>query len=71
MAFAKPEIYELLLKSEDGKDILEKMSDKEQKDFDEEVEAFFEEGGKGYSLNAEYLKAKEEKAEEDEEKEEG
>ena len=51
-------MYAILRKSEEGKDILEGIAEKDQKQADQEVDAFFSEGGKGYESNAEYSKAK-------------
>jgi hypothetical protein len=58
MAWVSPKVYAILSKSEEGKDILEGIADKDQKTVDKEVDAFFGKGGKGYKSNAEYSQAK-------------
>ena len=59
MAWASKKLYAILMNSEEGKDILEGMAEKSQEEFEKEVDAFFGEGGKGASQNADYKKAKE------------
>lgn len=58
MAWASKKLYAILMSSEEGKDILEGIGEKSQDEFDKEVEAFFGEGGKSASQNADYKKAK-------------
>ena len=58
MAWVSPKVYAILSKSEEGKDILEGIADKDQAEVDKEVDAFFGKGGKGYKSNAEYSQAK-------------
>lgn len=60
MAWVSPKIYAILKSSEEGKDILEGIAEKDQAEVDKEVDAFFSDGGKGYSSNADYQKAKDE-----------
>ena len=42
MAFAKGKHYSILLQTEEGKNLIEKMADMSQKDFDEEVKKYLE-----------------------------
>lgn len=58
MAWVSPKVYAILKNSEEGKDILEGIADKDQAEVDKEVDAFFGKGGKGYKSNAEYSQAK-------------
>lgn len=67
MAWVSPKIYAILKSSEEGKDILEGIADKDQAEVDKEVDAFFGKGGKGEKDANAYTKAKmDDKAEENE-----
>lgn len=58
MAWVSPKIYAILKSSEEGKDILEGIADKDQAEVDKEVDAFFGKGGKGEKDANAYTKAK-------------
>lgn len=58
MAWVSPKIYAILKSSEEGKDILEGIADKDQAEVDKEVDAFFGKGGKGEKDASAYTKAK-------------
>lgn len=58
MAFANKKLYAILMQSEEGKDILEGISDKSQEEFEKEVDEFFGKGGKGEKQASEYQEAK-------------
>ena len=65
MGWVSPKVYAILSSSEEGKDILEGIADKDQATVDKEVDAFFNNGGKGASRSAEYKKAKNTEVDED------
>ena len=58
MAWVSPRVYAILSKSEEGKDIIEKLPDLTQDECQAELDAFFGEGGKGASSSNEYGQAK-------------
>lgn len=65
MAWVSPKVYAILKSSEEGKDILEGIAEKDQAEVDKEVDAFFGKGGKGEKDANAYTKAKmDDKAEE-------
>lgn len=65
MGWVSPKVYAILSQSEEGKDILEGIADKDQATVDKEVDAFFGNGGKGASRGVEYKKAKNTEVDED------
>lgn len=58
MAWVSPKVYAILSQSEEGKDIIERLPDLTQEECQEELDAFFGDGGKGASSGNDYLKAK-------------
>lgn len=58
MAWVSPRVYAILSKSEEGKDIIERLPDMTQNECSQELDKFFGKGGKGYKSNAEYSQAK-------------
>lgn len=58
MAWVSPKVYAILKSSEEGKDILEGIGEKDQAEVDKEVDAFFGKGGKGEKDANAYTKAK-------------
>ena len=58
MAWVSPKVYAILQSSEEGKDILEGIADKTQEEVDKELDAFFGNGGKGFSRSEDYKQAK-------------
>ena len=58
MAWVSPKVYAILSKSEEGKDILEGIADKDQDQVNKEVDEFFGQGGKGFKYASEYGQAK-------------
>lgn len=67
MAWVSPKVYAILSKSEEGKDIIERLPDLTQDECQEELDAFFGEGGKGASSSDDYGQAKiDDEAEEEE-----
>ena len=58
MAWVSPKVYAILSKSEEGKDIIERLPDLTQDEASQEIDAFFGEGGKGFSSGEEYNQAK-------------
>ena len=58
MAWVSPKVYAILRQSEEGKDIIERLPDLTQEECQEELDAFFGDGGKGVSKNQEYRQAK-------------
>lgn len=58
MAWVSPRVYAILSKSEEGKDILEGIADKDQDQVNKEVDAFFGKGGKGFKDAEAYGQAK-------------
>lgn len=58
MAWVSPKVYAILKSSEEGKDILEGIAEKDQAEVDKEVDAFFGKGGKGEKDANAYTKAK-------------
>lgn len=66
MGWVSPKVYAILSRSEEGKDILEGIADKDQATVDKEVDAFFGSGGKGSAQAEEYAKAKGKKPKQEE-----
>ena len=58
MAWVSPKVYAILMNSEDGKDILEGIAEKDQDQVDKELDEFFGNGGKGVKDAEAYAKAK-------------
>lgn len=69
MAWVSPKVYDILSKSEEGKDILEGIADKDQAEVDKEVDAFFGKGGVGAKDAGAYAQAKMDDEEDEEYKE--
>lgn len=65
MGWVSPKVYAILMKSEDGKDLAEKIGDMGQKDVDKAVDDFFSGNGKGASFGGDYIDAKAEKEADD------
>lgn len=59
MAWVSPKVYAILSKSEEGKDIIERLPDMSDEERDEAVDEFFSNTGKGASFGNDYKKAKE------------
>lgn len=58
MAWVSPKVYAILSSSEEGKDIIERLPDMTQDECSKELDAFFGEGGKGFSSGNDYNQAK-------------
>lgn len=58
MAWVSPKVCAILSQSEEGKDIIERLPDLTQEECQEELDAFFGDGGKGVSKNQEYRQAR-------------
>lgn len=59
MAWVSAKVYAILSKSEEGKDIIERLPDMSDEERDEAVDEFFSNTGKGASFGNDYQKARE------------
>lgn len=59
MAWVSPKVYAILSRSEEGKDIIEKLPDMTDEEKDKAIDEFFGNSGKGSSFSADYKRAKE------------
>lgn len=58
MAWVSAKVYAILMKSEEGKDIIERLPEMSDEERDDAIDEFFSNEGKGASFGADYSKAK-------------